>query len=98
MKVDWLIIGAGLTGATMAERIVSQRGETVLIVDQRDHIAGNAWDEYNSHGILEHKYGPHIFHTKPSSATLSTEAPRLQESFPLPSVERESIMAIKRSA
>jgi UDP-galactopyranose mutase len=32
-------------------------------VDQRDHIAGNAWDEYNSHGILEHKYGPHIFHT-----------------------------------
>ena len=63
MKVDWLIIGAGFTGATMAERIASQRGETVLIVDQRDHIAGNAWDEYNAHGILEHKYGPHIFHT-----------------------------------
>jgi len=63
MKVDWLIIGAGLSGATMAERIASQRGETVLIVEQRDHIAGNAWDEYNAHGILEHKYGPHIFHT-----------------------------------
>ena len=63
MKVDWLIVGAGLTGVTMAERIASQRGETVLVVDQRDHIAGNAWDEYNEHGILEHKYGPHIFHT-----------------------------------
>lgn len=63
MKVDWLIVGSGLTGATFAERIASQRNETVLIIDQRDHIAGNAWDEYNEHGILEHKYGPHIFHT-----------------------------------
>jgi UDP-galactopyranose mutase len=63
MKVDWLIVGAGLTGATFAERIASQRNETVLVVDQRDHIAGNAWDEYNENGILEHKYGPHIFHT-----------------------------------
>lgn len=63
MKVDWLIVGAGLTGATMAERIAAERGESVLIVEQRDHIGGNAWDEYNEHGILEHKYGPHIFHT-----------------------------------
>jgi len=63
MKVDWLIVGAGLTGATFAERIASKPGNTVLLVDQRDHIAGNAWDEYNEHGILEHKYGPHIFHT-----------------------------------
>ena len=63
MKFDWLIVGAGLTGATFAERLASQRGESVLIIDQRDHIAGNAWDEYNEHGILEHKYGPHIFHT-----------------------------------
>lgn len=63
MKVDWLIVGAGLSGATMAERIASQLGETVLVVEQRDHIAGNAWDEYNEYGILEHKYGPHLFHT-----------------------------------
>ena len=63
MKFDWLIVGTGLTGATFAEQIASQRGETVLIIDQRDHIAGNAWDEYNELGILEHKYGPHIFHT-----------------------------------
>ncbi len=63
MKVDWLVVGAGLTGATFAERIANLRGETVLLVDQRDHIGGNAWDEYNEQGILEHKYGPHIFHT-----------------------------------
>ena len=63
MNVDWLIVGAGLSGATLAERIASQRGESVLIVEKRDHIAGNAYDEYNEFGILEHKYGPHIFHT-----------------------------------
>jgi len=63
MQVDWLIVGAGLTGATLAERIASNRNEKVLIVEKRDHIAGNAYDEYNEHGILEHKYGPHIFHT-----------------------------------
>lgn len=63
MKTNWLIVGAGLTGATFAERIANERGEKVLIIDQRDHIGGNAWDEYNEHGILEHKYGPHIFHT-----------------------------------
>jgi UDP-galactopyranose mutase len=63
MKFDWLIVGAGLSGATFAERIASQRNESVLIIDQRDHIAGNTWDEYNEQGILEHKYGPHIFHT-----------------------------------
>lgn len=77
MKTDWLIVGAGLTGATFAERIASQRGESVLIVDQRDHIGGNTWDEYNAHGILEHKYGPHIFHT--NSAEVWTYLSRFTE-------------------
>ncbi|MEN9849597.1 MAG: UDP-galactopyranose mutase [Pseudomonadota bacterium] len=63
MKVDWLIVGAGFTGAVLAERIASQLGKKVLIVEQRDHIAGNAYDYYDEHGILVHKYGPHIFHT-----------------------------------
>jgi UDP-galactopyranose mutase len=63
MKVDWLVVGAGLTGATFAERMANVRGETVLIVDQRDHIGGNVWDEFNEHGVLVHRYGPHIFHT-----------------------------------
>jgi UDP-galactopyranose mutase len=64
MKVDWLIIGAGFSGCVLAERIASQLGQRVLIMDKRDHIGGNAYDYYNEHGILVHKYGPHIFHTK----------------------------------
>jgi UDP-galactopyranose mutase len=63
MIVDWLIVGAGLAGATLAECIASKFGKSVLVIDQRYHVAGNAWDEYNEHGILVHKYGPHIFHT-----------------------------------
>ncbi len=64
MKVDWLIVGAGFTGSVLAERIASQRGEKVLIVEQRDHIAGNAYDYYDEQGVLVHEYGPHIFHTR----------------------------------
>ncbi len=60
---DWLIVGAGFAGATLAERLASQRGEKVLVVDRRDHIGGNAYDRYNDDGLLIHEYGPHIFHT-----------------------------------
>ena len=63
MKVDWIIVGAGFTGATLAERIATQLGQKVLLVERRDHIGGNAYDEHNEHGVLVHKYGPHIFHT-----------------------------------
>lgn len=63
MKFDWLIVGAGFTGCTLAERIATQLDQRVLIVERRDHIGGNAYDYYNEHGILVHKYGPHIFHT-----------------------------------
>lgn len=64
MKVDWLIVGAGYSACVLAERIATQLAQRVLIVEQRDHIGGNAYDYYNEHGILVHKYGPHIFHTK----------------------------------
>lgn len=60
---DWLIVGAGFAGSVLAERLASQRGERVLIIDRRPHIGGNAYDCYNEAGILIHKYGPHIFHT-----------------------------------
>jgi UDP-galactopyranose mutase len=63
MKFDWLIVGAGYSGAVLAERIASQRDQKVIVVDSRDHIAGNAYDEINEAGIIVHKYGPHIFHT-----------------------------------
>ena len=63
MKVDWLIVGAGFTGCTLAERLASQLGQKVLLIDRRNHIGGNAFDYYNEDGVLVHQYGPHIFHT-----------------------------------
>ncbi|MCX6146423.1 MAG: UDP-galactopyranose mutase, partial [Candidatus Kapabacteria bacterium] len=63
MKYDFLIIGAGLSGIILAERIASQLNKTCLIIEKRNHIAGNAYDYFNEDGILVHKYGPHIFHT-----------------------------------
>lgn len=60
---DFLIVGAGFSGAVLAERIASQLGKKVLVVDKRNHIGGNAYDYYNEAGILIHKYGPHWFHT-----------------------------------
>jgi UDP-galactopyranose mutase len=60
---DYLIVGAGFAGSVLAERLASVAEKKVLIVDQRNHIAGNAFDFYNDDGVLIHKYGPHIFHT-----------------------------------
>jgi UDP-galactopyranose mutase len=60
---DWLIVGAGFAGSVLAERIASQRGESVLIVDKRNHVGGNAYDRFDPAGLLMHQYGPHIFHT-----------------------------------
>jgi UDP-galactopyranose mutase len=60
---DFLIVGAGFAGSVLAERLASIADQKVLIIDQRDHIGGNAYDYYNKDGILIHKYGPHIFHT-----------------------------------
>jgi UDP-galactopyranose mutase len=60
---DYLIVGAGFAGSVLAERLASQAGKKVLIIDTRSHIGGNAYDCYNDAGILIHKYGPHIFHT-----------------------------------
>jgi UDP-galactopyranose mutase len=60
---DYLIVGSGFAGSVLAERLASEGNKKVLIIDKRDHIAGNAYDFYNNDGILIHKYGPHIFHT-----------------------------------
>ena len=58
---DYLIVGAGLTGATLAWRLKTQ-GKSVIVIDQRSYIGGNCYTEYKN-GIYVHKHGPHIFHT-----------------------------------
>ena len=60
---DYLIVGCGFAGSVLAERLASQHGARILMIDKRDHVGGNAYDEKNADGILYHKYGPHIFHT-----------------------------------
>lgn len=60
---DFIIVGAGLAGIVMAERIANVLGREVLIIEKRDHVGGNCYDFLDDHGILIHKYGPHIFHT-----------------------------------
>jgi UDP-galactopyranose mutase len=62
-KYDYLVVGAGFAGSVLAERLASQHGARVLIIDRRNHVGGNAYDEKDEAGILYHKYGPHIFHT-----------------------------------
>jgi UDP-galactopyranose mutase len=60
---DYVVVGAGLAGSVLAERLASQMGKSVLVVDKRPHVGGNTYDHVDSSGILVHKYGPHIFHT-----------------------------------
>ena len=61
MKYNFLIIGSGLYGATIAQKL-HQAGKTVLVVDKRPNIAGNVYTD-RVEGINVHKYGAHIFHT-----------------------------------
>ena len=63
MSYDVLVVGAGYAGSVMAERMASQRNLRVLVIDRRPHIAGNAHDYLDEHGVRVHAYGPHIFHT-----------------------------------
>jgi len=61
MKYDYLIVGAGLFGATFAQQ-AKEAGKRVLVIDKRNHIGGNIYTE-DVEGIAVHKYGAHIFHT-----------------------------------
>lgn len=62
-RYDYLVVGAGFAGGVLAERLATQLGKRVLIIDKRSHVGGNTYDFYNEDGILVHRYGPHIFHT-----------------------------------
>lgn len=63
-KIDYLIVGCGLFGSVLAERITNVLKKKVIILEKRDHIAGNIYSHIDPHtGIEYHKYGTHIFHT-----------------------------------
>lgn len=63
MYYKYVVVGSGLAGLTIAERLASLTGEKVLIVEKRNHIGGNCYDSYNEARILIQNYGPHTFHT-----------------------------------
>jgi UDP-galactopyranose mutase len=62
-KIKNLIVGCGFSGATLACKIAQERNEKVVVIDSKDHIAGNSYDYWDNNGICVHKYGTHIFHT-----------------------------------
>lgn len=69
MKCDYLVVGSGLFGCVLAERIANDLKSTVLVIDKRDHIGGNCYSESDKEtGIEAHKYGTHIFHTSSKKA------------------------------
>ena len=63
MNYDYIVVGCGFAGATIAERIANELNKRVLIIEKREHIGGNMYDYEDENGILIHKYGPHLFHT-----------------------------------
>ena len=60
---EYIIVGAGYAGAVMAQKIAQELDKKVLIIEKRNHIAGNCFDYKDENNILIHKYGPHLFHT-----------------------------------
>lgn len=69
MKCDYLVVGAGLFGSVIAERIANELGRKVLVIDKRSHIGGNCYSLCDEEtGIEYHQYGTHIFHTSSAKA------------------------------
>ena len=64
IKSDVIIVGGGPVGCVLAERISSILKLNCIIIEKRNHIGGNCYDEYNSKGLLYHKYGPHYLRFK----------------------------------
>lgn len=62
MKKQVLVVGCGFAGAVSA-RVLADAGISVRVLEKRAHIAGNAYDCVDAHGVLIHEFGPHIFHT-----------------------------------
>jgi len=60
LRADFVIVGSGLTGSTIA-RLLADHEQDVLVIDRKDHIAGNVYDYRHESGAMIHKYGPHYF-------------------------------------
>lgn len=60
---NYIIVGAGLAGGILARKLAENNNKKILIVERRNHIAGNTFDFNDEHGIKVQKYGPHVFHT-----------------------------------
>ena len=65
---DSIVVGAGFAGAVAARELAERGSEKVLVLESRDHIGGNCYDEPDKYGILVHVYGPPIFHTNSERA------------------------------
>ncbi|MBI1863306.1 UDP-galactopyranose mutase [Candidatus Microgenomates bacterium] len=63
MQYDIIVVGCGISGATIAERCAMLLNKKVLILEKRDHIGGNCYDYYDTNGVLVSRYGAHLFHT-----------------------------------
>jgi UDP-galactopyranose mutase len=61
-EIDCIVIGAGFCGGVVARKL-AECNKKVLLLERRNHIAGNMYDEIDANGILVQRYGPHIFHT-----------------------------------
>ena len=60
---DAIVIGSGIAGAAAARILAEEQNKSVLVLEKKAHIGGNCYDEEDAHGVLIHRYGPHIFHT-----------------------------------
>src|SRR5580692_9497765 len=83
LRADFLIVGSGLTGATIARTLVDA-GHEVLVLERRNHIGGNVHDHVHSSGVRIHTYGPHYFRT--SSEEIWQFVNRFSEFFPYEAV------------
>ncbi len=58
-----LVVGAGVSGATLARKLAEEKNQKVIVIDSKSHIGGNCYDYRDKNGIMIHQYGSHIFHT-----------------------------------